>query len=65
MRLYFTKMHGIGNDFVVIDLVTQSCTLRARDIRKLADRHCGVGCDQVLVVEPPQSATCGLSLPHL
>ncbi|MCP4211483.1 MAG: diaminopimelate epimerase [Halieaceae bacterium] len=56
MRLYFTKMHGIGNDFVVIDLVTQSCTLRAEDIRKLADRHCGVGCDQVLVVEPPQNA---------
>jgi len=56
MRLYFTKMHGIGNDFVVIDLVTQSCTLRGRDIRMLADRHCGVGCDQVLVVEPPQSA---------
>jgi len=53
MQLKFTKMHGLGNDFVVIDLVTQRCTLRASHIRKLADRRRGVGCDQVLVVEPP------------
>ena len=56
MRLRFTKMHGTGNDFVVIDLITQSARLRPRDIRNMADRHFGVGCDQVLVVEPPQSA---------
>jgi len=55
MRLQFTKMHGAGNDFVVIDLITQRYKLRARDVRKLADRHFGVGCDQVLVVEPPQN----------
>jgi diaminopimelate epimerase len=55
MILKFTKMHGAGNDFVVIDLVSQRCRLRARDIRKLADRNFGIGCDQVLVVEPPQS----------
>jgi diaminopimelate epimerase len=55
MQLEFTKMHGTGNDFVVIDLVTQHYKLRSRDIRKLADRHFGVGCDQVLVVEPPQN----------
>ncbi len=56
MQLQFTKMHGTGNDFVVIDLISQHYTLRARDIRKLADRHFGVGCDQVLVVEAPQSS---------
>lgn len=56
MLLQFTKMHGTGNDFVVIDLITQHYKLRARDIRKLADRHFGIGCDQLLVVEPPQDA---------
>ena len=55
MLLKFTKMHGAGNDFVVIDLISQHCKLRSRDIRKLADRRFGVGCDQVLVVEPPGS----------
>ena len=56
MQLQFTKMHGTGNDFVVIDLISQHYNLRTRDIRKLADRHFGVGCDQVLVVEAPQNA---------
>lgn len=55
MLLQFTKMHGTGNDFVVIDLISQHCKLRSREIRMLADRHFGVGCDQVLVVEPPQN----------
>ncbi len=55
MILYFTKMHGAGNDFVMIDLVSQRGRLRRRDIRKIADRHFGVGCDQVLVVEPPRN----------
>lgn len=53
MQLKFTKMHGAGNDFVVIDLISQRAKLRPRDIRLLADRHFGVGCDQVLVIEPP------------
>ena len=53
MRLKFTKMQGLGNDFVVLDLVSQRCTLRPGHIRKLADRRLGIGCDQVLVVEPP------------
>ncbi len=53
MLLKFTKMHGAGNDFVVIDLISQRCNLRARHIRELADRRFGIGCDQVLVVEPP------------
>ena len=55
MLLKFTKMHGLGNDFVVIDAVRQDVTLSAGQIRFLADRHFGVGCDQVLLVEPPQS----------
>ena len=55
MLLKFTKMHGAGNDFVVIDLISQRYTLRPRDVRKLADRRLGVGCDQVLVVEAPQN----------
>lgn len=53
MSLKFTKMHGIGNDFVLIDAVTQRVELKPRDIRLLADRRLGVGCDQVLLVEPP------------
>jgi diaminopimelate epimerase len=57
MQLRFTKMHGTGNDFVVIDLISQNYSLRTKDVRKLADRHFGVGCDQVLVVEAPQDAT--------
>lgn len=55
MILKFTKMHGAGNDFVVIDLISQRCKLRPQDIRHLADRRTGVGCDQVLLVEPPSS----------
>ncbi len=53
MLLRFTKMHGLGHDFVVLDLITQSVQLDASLIRLLADRRRGVGCEQVLVVEPP------------
>ncbi len=53
MQLRFTKMHGAGNDFVMIDLISQYFTLRPKHVRRLADRHFGVGCDQVLVVEAP------------
>jgi diaminopimelate epimerase len=53
MRLKFTKMHGLGNDFVVIDAVRQTVALAPAQVRFLADRHFGVGCDQVLVVERP------------
>lgn len=53
MLLRFTKMHGCGNDFVVLDLISQRFVLKDRHVRKLADRHFGIGCDQVLVVEPP------------
>lgn len=54
MRLRFTKMHGLGNDFVVIDAVRQAVALTAAQVRWLAHRHLGVGCDQVLLVERPQ-----------
>jgi diaminopimelate epimerase len=50
----FTKMQGLGNDFVVLDGVRQELDLDAPTIRALADRRFGVGCDQVLVVEPSQ-----------
>ncbi|MGQ9424872.1 diaminopimelate epimerase [Gilvimarinus sp. F26214L] len=53
MRLRFTKMHGCGNDFVMIDGVTQHVKLTPDKVRFLADRRFGVGCDQLLVVEAP------------
>ncbi len=53
MLLRFTKMHGLGNDFVVLDLVTQHFVVKKHHIRKIADRNFGIGCDQVLLVEPP------------
>jgi len=51
--LRFTKMQGLGNDFVVIDGIGQQVDLSAKQIQRLADRHFGVGCDQVLLVEAP------------
>ena len=53
MLLKFTKMHGLGNDFVVIDAISQHITITPEIAKKLGDRHFGVGCDQILVVEPP------------
>lgn len=51
VSLNFTKMHGLGNDFVVIDAINQSVDLSVENIQFLADRHFGVGCDQLLLVE--------------
>ncbi len=51
MKIRFSKMHGLGNDFVVIDGVRQAIVLSPGQIRFLADRHFGVGCDQLLLVE--------------
>jgi diaminopimelate epimerase len=53
MRLKFTKMQGAGNDFVVLDGVRQRVALGPEQWRALADRHFGVGADQLLLVEPP------------
>lgn len=51
--MQFSKMHGLGNDFMVVDAVTQNVYFSPELIRRLADRHLGVGFDQMLVVEPP------------
>ncbi len=51
MRLKFTKMHGLGNDFVVLDGVRQRVELTTAQLRQIADRHFGIGCDQILLVE--------------
>jgi diaminopimelate epimerase len=52
-RLRFTKMQGLGNDFVVLDGVREKIELHPGAMRRLADRHFGVGCDQILLVEKP------------
>lgn len=54
--LRFSKMHGLGNDFIVINATEQAVSLSESQVQFLADRRFGVGCDQVLLVEPPQSA---------
>ncbi|HHJ81009.1 MAG TPA: diaminopimelate epimerase [Candidatus Tenderia electrophaga] len=51
----FSKMHGLGNDFVVIDAINQRINLSSEQIRFIADRHFGIGCDQLLLVEGPTS----------
>lgn len=53
-RLRFTKMHGLGNDFVVFDGINQDINLSQESIRRIADRRLGIGCDQLLVVDVPQ-----------
>jgi len=54
MNLTFTKMHGLGNDFVVLDGMHQRIDLAPEQARFIADRHFGIGCDQILIVEPPR-----------
>lgn len=56
MKIKFSKMQGVGNDFVVIDAIRQNISLTADHIRFLADRHFGIGCDQLLLVETPTVA---------
>jgi len=58
MQLHFSKMHGIGNDFVVLDCRQRAFPLDAAQIRALADRHTGVGFDQLLSVEPARNPAC-------
>ena len=55
MKVSFTKMHGLGNDFVVIDAINQTVDLTPEQVRWIADRHRGVGCDQLLLVESPNA----------
>lgn len=54
--LKFSKMHGLGNDFIVIDAIRQSASLTTSQVRFLSDRHFGVGCDQLLLVESSDHA---------
>lgn len=53
MLIKFTKMHGLGNDFVVIDGISQAVTITPKIAKKLGDRNFGIGCDQILIVESP------------
>ncbi len=62
MLINFSKMHGLGNDFVVIDLITQAVRLCTPQIRRIADRHFGIGCDQVLLIEPPTQTSADFYL---
>ena len=56
-KMHFSKMHGAGNDFVVLDLRGDTAPPSPELCRALADRHAGVGCDQILTIEPPRSAS--------
>jgi len=58
MKLQFTKMHGAGNDFVVLDGVRQAIDLTPKQYQALADRHFGIGCDQILLVQAATRADC-------
>ncbi|HWG31059.1 MAG TPA: diaminopimelate epimerase, partial [Steroidobacteraceae bacterium] len=56
MRINFTKMHGVGNDFIVFDVPAGAPLPDAGQLRRLADRHTGIGFDQALVLESPRRA---------
>lgn len=57
----FHKMQALGNDFVVIDALDKPCMLNANGVRHIADRHLGVGCDQLLLLEPTPSADADIN----
>lgn len=57
MLIHFTKMQGLGNDFIVLDMTKQHFELSPEQIRSLGDRHFGVGFDQLLQIEPPSDST--------
>lgn len=61
MKIFFTKMQGLGNDFVVIDATRQPFKLNAAEIRQMADRHFGIGFDQLLLLEPPKDSKADFS----
>ena len=58
MKMSFTKMHGLGNDFVVVDAIHQSVELNPEQIRHIAARRTGIGCDQLLLVETSERSDC-------
>lgn len=53
MLVHFTKMHGLGNDFVVIDQTSQMVKLHSAHLKRIANRHLGIGCDQIILIDPP------------
>lgn len=55
MRFRFTKMHGLGNDFVMLDGISQKLVITPERARQIASRNFGIGCDQILLVEPPKN----------
>jgi len=61
MKLRFSKMHGAGNDFVIVDCRRAPLALDARQIARLGDRHFGVGFDQLLTIEPPRDPSCAFA----
>ena len=61
MEITFTKMHGLGNDFVVLDCIKQDFGLTSGQIKSLGDRHFGIGFDQLLVLGPPKSGKADVS----
>src|SRR3990167_764176 len=60
MTIFFRKMHGLGNDFVVIDAMKTPVSSTDAQRRQVADRRYGVGCDQLIFMEPPQDAGADL-----
>lgn len=61
-RLHFAKMHGLGNDVMVLDLITQRAQLTPELVRSWGDRHTGIGFDQLMVLEPPNDPTCDFAV---
>jgi diaminopimelate epimerase len=61
-RIPFLKMHGLGNDFVVLDARRRNLGLGAAAARALADRHTGIGCDQVILLEPPGDSVASAAM---
>ena len=61
MQLSFTKMHGLGNDFVVLEAINAPIELSPAQARRIADRRFGVGCDQILIVGPPRAGNADFS----
>ena len=65
MKLQFTKMHGAGNDFIVIDSTEAPFTMTTNQLRFIADRHLGIGADQILIVEKGADPGYGFPLSDL
>lgn len=62
MMTPFSKMHGLGNDFVVFESLTQNIHVNPTMVRKIADRHTGIGCDQLLIIAPPRDGAYDFSV---